>query len=67
MTHLPSRSRLRFRKSSYSSGNGGCVEAAADGNRCYVADTKDPDGPMLVVAPHAWATFVTSLKRGHQA
>ncbi|MFI9584646.1 DUF397 domain-containing protein [Streptomyces sp. NPDC052236] len=50
-------------KSSYSSPEGGnCLEwapaiAAASG-RVPVRDSKNPTGPMLMLAPHAWAELL---------
>ena len=55
-----------WRKSSYSGGNGGnCVEIAAlpDHSRA-VRDSKDPEGPKLVLAPTAWRTFTAAVKAG---
>jgi hypothetical protein len=50
-------------KSSYSGGTGGdCVEIVAlpDGGR-GVRDSKDPDGPVLVLTTVQWADLRTSL------
>lgn len=49
-----------WRKSSYSSEQGGaCVEVAAHPAAVHVRDSKNPDGPMLTLAPAAWAPFIT--------
>lgn len=78
--------RAGWRKSSYSSGNGGqCVEVAAwrkssrssaNGGECVevadrpvrgavaVRDSKNPDGPVLAVAPESWLAFTGQLKTG---
>ena len=61
---------LSWRKSSYSTGNGGeCVEVGTTiGAAVAVRDTKDRDtqgnsaGPVLCVTPGAWARFTTTLK-----
>jgi hypothetical protein len=46
-------------KSSYSSDQGGaCVEVAACPDAVHIRDSKDPDGPVLIVTPDAWAAFV---------
>ncbi|MEU0132502.1 DUF397 domain-containing protein [Streptomyces sp. NPDC006296] len=53
----------RWRKSSYSGTNGGdCVEVA-DGCAASVPvrDSKNPDGPVLVVGAGAWQSFVDGL------
>ena len=54
-----------WRKSSYSSGNGGnCVEAAGDGPVIAIRDTKDKGhGPVLRFSTTAWAAFTASLKK----
>jgi hypothetical protein len=52
-----------WRKSSYSSGNGGqCVEAGHLPGTVLVRDTKDRDGVTLSVSPKAWASFTASLR-----
>ncbi|WP_407838126.1 DUF397 domain-containing protein [Streptomyces sp. DSM 116496] len=53
-----------WRKSSYSSGDGGnCVEVA-DGltGLVPVRDSKVEGGPVLVIGATAWTGFVTGLK-----
>lgn len=54
-----------WRKSSYSSGNGGqCVEVATNlPGAVAVQDSKNP-GPALVVAPAAFAAFTAAIKNG---
>ena len=58
--------RARWRKSSYSGGNGGgCVEVAS--NRpgvVVVRDSKDRGGPQLAVSDRAWADFVRGIRQG---
>ncbi len=50
---------LSWRKSSYSSGNGGqCVEIADASTDVLVRDSKRPDGAVLVVGRAGWAAFV---------
>jgi hypothetical protein len=52
-----------WRKSSYSSGNGGqCVEAGHGAGAVLVRDTTDRDGVTLSVSLAAWASFTVSLK-----
>ncbi|MBZ6294472.1 DUF397 domain-containing protein [Streptomyces olivaceus] len=52
-----------FVKSSYSSGSGECVEVALNiPETVAVRDSKAPvDGPVLRLAPHAWARFASCL------
>ncbi|MEU4337747.1 DUF397 domain-containing protein [Micromonospora lupini] len=54
-----------WHKSTRSSGNqGDCVEVADNlPGLVGVRDSKDPSGPVLVVAPAAWRAFVTFAKR----
>jgi hypothetical protein len=56
--------RAMWRKSSYSSGNGGnCVEVASNlPGAVAVRDSKDPDGPKLAVSKRAWSAFVQGIK-----
>ncbi|MEU6920411.1 DUF397 domain-containing protein [Streptomyces sp. NPDC046631] len=55
---------FEFVKSSYSSGNGECVEVARNIPRTVaVRDSKRPDGPLLVLAPAAWDSFTAGLRR----
>ncbi|MEU6847287.1 DUF397 domain-containing protein [Streptomyces sp. NPDC046716] len=52
-----------WRKSTYSNGDGGhCVEVA-DGvpGIVPVRDSKNPGGPVIMVEPTAWASFVAAL------
>ncbi|MDN3265087.1 DUF397 domain-containing protein [Streptomyces sp. CSDS2] len=48
-----------FRKSSYSAGEGNCVEVAdtAHGGRA-VRDSKRHDGPLLTVSRDSWRAFI---------
>jgi hypothetical protein len=51
-----------WRKSTYSSGNGGdCVEVASDG-MVLVRDTTNRDGGMLTFDRETWAAFTAGLK-----
>jgi hypothetical protein len=56
--------RAMWRKSSYSSGNGGnCVEVSSNlPGAVAVRDSKDPDGPKLAVSKRAWSAFVQGIK-----
>ncbi|MEU9762116.1 DUF397 domain-containing protein [Streptomyces sp. NPDC001834] len=55
-----------FRKSSYSELHGECVEVAVNvPGSVAVRDSKDPAGPVLIVAPAAWDSFRADLVRSH--
>jgi hypothetical protein len=57
-----------WRKSSYSSGNGGnCVEVGHAANAVAVRDTKDRDGRMLAFSAMVWATFLGAAKETGEA
>ena len=53
-----------WRKSSYSGSNGGdCVEVARNlPGTIAVRDSKNPTGPVLLIAPGDWARFLTRLR-----
>ncbi|GGT91941.1 DUF397 domain-containing protein [Streptomyces lateritius] len=55
-----------WRKSSYSSGDGGsCVEILDNyPSGVPVRDSKNPHGPALVFATAGWTSFVAGLKAG---
>jgi hypothetical protein len=55
----------RWRKSSYSGGNGGeCIEVGQDHPRVLVRDSKHPDGPRLAFRRDAWEAFAAKVKQG---
>ncbi|MCP9950555.1 DUF397 domain-containing protein [Actinomadura madurae] len=56
--------RVVFRKSSYSNGGNGCVEAGTFGSQHLVRDSKNPEGGFLVLEPDVWAAVVARIKRG---
>ncbi|WP_318213279.1 DUF397 domain-containing protein [Streptomyces sp. SCL15-6] len=50
-------------KSSYSGGNGACVEVKSPVvTALSVRDSKVPEGPVLAFPADAWNAFVTSVK-----
>jgi hypothetical protein len=55
-----------WRKSSYSSGNGGqCVEVASNlPGVIVVRDSKNPDGPALSFTPLEWRAFLSGASAG---
>src|SRR5262249_34218222 len=58
-------SRVEWRTSSYSTGNGGdCVEVGAGPQLVAVRDSKDRNGPALVFSKDEWAAFLGCVKEG---
>jgi hypothetical protein len=59
----PDLSRADWRKSSYSSQSGNCVEVATNlPGMVAIRDSKDPGGPSLLVPAAEWRAFVRGLK-----
>ncbi|CAM5367984.1 hypothetical protein GCM10010329_16060 [Streptomyces spiroverticillatus] len=55
---------LHFRKSSYSDAHDECVEVALNVPATVaVRDSKDPNSPLVLLAPTAWQAFAESLKQ----
>ena len=56
-------SRAEWRKSSYSSQSGNCVEVARNLPALVaIRDSKFPDGPHLLVSPETWRAFLPGLR-----
>lgn len=56
---------VRWITSSFSGGGNNCVEVAIlDLERIAVRDSKDPDGPMLILGRSAWCAFVRWVRAG---
>ncbi len=59
--HAPDLSTATWRRSSRSSATANCVEVAAAGPAVGVRDSKDPDGPVLVLPAASWTHFVAAI------
>jgi Domain of unknown function (DUF397) len=58
--------RAQWSKSSYSSANGACVEVAQNlPGVVALRDSKDPDGPKLIISMADWQTFLSRLRSRH--
>jgi Domain of unknown function (DUF397) len=54
-----------WRKSSYSGGQGNCVEVADVPDSSHaVRDSKDPTGPVLRFSADSWRAFIGAVKSG---
>jgi hypothetical protein len=51
-----------WRKTSYSNGEGACVETASGAGTVAVRDTTDRDGGTLTFGTAAWERFTASLR-----
>ncbi|MDH2425346.1 DUF397 domain-containing protein [Sphaerisporangium sp. TRM90804] len=55
----------QWRKSTYSTDNGNCVEVAANlPGVVAVRDSKTPTTPALAFTPGTWSAFVSGIKDG---
>lgn len=55
----PGRLSVTWYKSSYSTNGGNCLEFGKGAPGVVpLRDSKCPDGPVIVVTPHAWAGLV---------
>jgi hypothetical protein len=52
---------VTWHESSRSNPGGNCAEMADSETAIAVRDSKDPFGPVLTVAPTAWAAFTAAL------
>jgi hypothetical protein len=58
-------SRAEWRKSSYSSQSGNCVEVATNlPGAVAIRDSKDPEGPGLFIPAADWRAFLEGLVAG---
>jgi hypothetical protein len=51
-----------YRKSSYSTANGECVEVWDQPDRVQVRDSKNPDGAELTFPAGQWSGFLAAIK-----
>ncbi|WP_445524816.1 DUF397 domain-containing protein [Streptomyces cyslabdanicus] len=57
-------STLPWRTSSYSTGNGACIEVAKTSSGAFFRDTKDRPRGAAAASPAAWGTFLGAVKVG---
>ncbi|MFJ8429941.1 DUF397 domain-containing protein [Kitasatospora sp. NPDC094019] len=55
----------QWRKSSYSNGQGDCIEVADElPDIVPIRDSKDPHGPTLTFTATAWTSFLAAVRTG---
>jgi Domain of unknown function (DUF397) len=60
---MEERDALRWRKSSFSgNGGGNCVDVAADSEKIYVRNSKNPAGSMVAFTQSEWRAFISGAK-----
>lgn len=52
---------IEFKKSSYSTDAGACVEVSI-GDIVFVRDSKNPQGEVLKFVTDAWRNFISDIK-----
>jgi hypothetical protein len=57
----PDRNGVVWRTSSYTGGQGNCVEVAPTAGTVLVRDTKDREGPVLAIPSTAWRAFLADI------
>jgi hypothetical protein len=55
---------MNWRKSSYTAGQGNCVEVAPLRDGVAVRDSKNPSGPVLRFSADDWQALVANIKAG---
>jgi hypothetical protein len=53
-----------WRKSTYSTNQGQCVEVTQQPGVCGVRDSTDPTGAILWFSPEQWAAFTAGVRAG---
>jgi len=62
--HAPDLRTAIWRRSSRSTDTANCVEVAVAGSSVGVRDSKDPDGPVLVLPATSWTHFIAGVRSG---
>jgi len=57
--------RAQWKKSSYSGNSGNCVEVADLGQAVAVRDSKEPEGPVLVMSSEEWLLTIRRIRQGN--
>jgi hypothetical protein len=55
---------MNWKKSSYSTAQGNCVEVAPVREGTAVRDSKNPAGPVLRFPADSWRAFIGAVKSG---
>jgi hypothetical protein len=65
-SHAVDLTHAVWHKSTYSGGNGGqCIEVATNlPSMVAIRDSKNPNGPKLLISPAQWQAFVLDLRIG---
>jgi hypothetical protein len=58
------KTEFSWRKSSYSAGDGNCVEVASVEDRVAVRDSKNAEIEPLVFSRQSWAAFISAVHGG---
>jgi hypothetical protein len=53
---------VAWRRSTRSNGEGNCVEVARFGPEFAARDSKDPEGPVILIGGRAWRDFLAAVK-----
>jgi hypothetical protein len=57
---------LAWRKSTFSNGNGDCVEVAPYGLSVLVRDSRNRSGAVLALPPAQWSAFLRRIRNEEQ-
>ncbi|MGW2188543.1 DUF397 domain-containing protein [Streptomyces sp. NPDC001719] len=53
-----------FGKSSYSDGHANCVEISRSGETICIRDSKNPQGPTLLLTPETYRSLIARITEG---